>query len=161
MRGLALWQGRVMQARVLEAFPATERKPPLLSPAAASVRGAGGTLAISAVLAAFEFEIDQAREQMRAEIEKFLEEVRQGGVLTRKEAAQYIGCGLTKFDSLVKGGRIKAVSYDEHCRFRKETCAVATVLSPLKRGIVTGVPSDPELLTGVSCTVGAVLKFPS
>lgn len=121
MRRLALWQGRVMQARVLEAFPATERKPPLLSPAAASVRGAGGTLAISAVLAAFEFEIAQAREQMRAEIEKFLEEVRQGGVLTRKEAAQYIGCGLTKFDSLVKGGRIKAVSYDEHCRFRKET----------------------------------------
>ena len=86
-----------------------------------SFRAAGGTLAISAVLAAFEFEIDQAREQMRAELEKFLEEVRQGGVLTRKEAAQYIGCGLTKFDSLVKGGRIKAVSYDEHCRFRKET----------------------------------------
>jgi excisionase family DNA binding protein len=86
-----------------------------------SFRGAGGTLAISAVLAAFEYEVIQAREKMRSELGMFLGEIQQGAVLTRKEAAQYIGCGLTKFDSLVKGGRIKVVSYDEHARFRRET----------------------------------------
>ena len=86
-----------------------------------SFREAGGTLVISTVIAAFEYEVIQAREKIQSELERFLGEIQQGGVLTRKEAAQYIGCGLTKFDSLVKGGRIKAVSYDEHCRFRRET----------------------------------------
>ena len=98
-------------------------KKPISQPrmTADSFRDAGGTLAISAVLAAFEYEVIQARERMQNELEKFLGEIQQGGVLTRKEAARYISCGLTKFDSLVKGGRIKAVSYDEHCRFRRET----------------------------------------
>jgi excisionase family DNA binding protein len=86
-----------------------------------SFRGVGGTLAVSAVLAAFEYEVIQAREKMQCELSKFLGEIQQGAVLTRKEAAQYIGCGLTKFDSLVKAGRIKVVSYDEHSRFRRET----------------------------------------
>jgi excisionase family DNA binding protein len=63
----------------------------------------------------------QALEKNANESEKILSGFSQGVVLARKAAAQYIGCGLTKFDSLVKGGRIKAVSYDEHCRFRRET----------------------------------------
>lgn len=111
-----------MQERVFETSTVTGKKP--VSPprmTGDSFRDAGGTLAISAVLAAFEYEVIQAREKMQSELEKFLGEIQQGGVLTRKEAAQYIGCGLTKFDSLVKGGQIKAVSYDEHCRFRRET----------------------------------------
>ena len=110
------------QKHVFETSTMTGKKP-VLPPRiiADSFRDAGGTLAISAVLAAFEYEVIQAREKMQSELEKFLGEIQQGGVLTRKEAAQYIGCGLTKFDSLVKSGRIKAVSYDEHCRFRRET----------------------------------------
>ena len=117
-----LSSNRLTQKHVFETSTVT-RKAPASPPriTADSFRDAGGVLAISAVLAAFEYEVIQARERMQSELEKFLGEIQQGGVLTRKEAAQYIGCGLTKFDTLVKGGRIKAVSYDEHCRFRRET----------------------------------------